>query len=191
MLMTLHTIVLAGGHSRRMGRDKAWIAYHGRPQWQHLLDLVEPLVQAAYLSLRPDQVSQFPPDTPHLLDAVPESGPLGGLLSALRYNPAATWLVLACDLPWLDRATLQYLIGCHDPTAAVTAFRSPGDGAPEPLIALWTPQARPALEQAAIHQQFGLRRLMRDLPVCLLDAPRPQALQNVNRPADYSPEGLP
>jgi molybdenum cofactor guanylyltransferase len=187
----MYALILAGGHSRRMGRDKAWLCYHEQPQWQHLHGLVSPLVEKTYLSLRADQVAQFPADRPHLVDVQSEIGPIGGLLTAWQHHPAGPWLTLACDLPWLDRATLSYLLQAYDTTQAITAFRSPEDGEPEPLIAIWGPGSRSGLLAAAASERYSLRRLMRQLPLKLIDAPDPQALRNVNRPEDYSASGRP
>jgi len=186
---TMQALILAGGHSRRMGQDKAWLTYHGEPQWLHLFALLRPLVDQVYLSLRADQVAQFPAETPYLVDQPSESGPMGGILTALRHASQAPWLVLACDLPWLDRSTLDFLLAARDPAHDLTAFRSPVDAEPEPLIAIWEPSCLSALERACAAEQYSLRRMMRQLRLNLIDAPNPQALRNVNRPEDYSASG--
>lgn len=185
----MQALILAGGYSRRMGQDKAWLRYHQQPQWLHLLSLLRPLADQVYLSLRADQVAQFSAETPYLVDHPRDIGPMGGILTALRHASQVPWLVLACDLPWLDRSTLDFLLAARDLGQDLTAFRSPADGEPEPLIAIWEPGCLPALEAACAAQQYSLRRLMRQLRLNLIDAPDPQALRNVNRPEDYSRPG--
>jgi molybdopterin converting factor small subunit len=91
--------------------------------------------------------------------------------------------VLACDLPYLDAATLRYLLQNRDPARSATAFRSAHDGLPEPLCAIYEPGGRPALETAAAQTSRPCpRRFLRQTAVALLDLPRPEALENVNTP---------
>ncbi|HNG90500.1 MAG TPA: NTP transferase domain-containing protein, partial [Saprospiraceae bacterium] len=97
-------LVLAGGRSLRMGRDKGSIPWHGRPQWAHVADLLQPLCQEVMISCRPEQAADFAP-YPTLPDTFAELGPYGALLSAFRRRPDAAWLVTACDLPLLDADT--------------------------------------------------------------------------------------
>ena len=53
----LYGLVLAGGRSTRMQRDKAALAYHGRTQLEWAMDLITPFVERAFVSVRPDQQS--------------------------------------------------------------------------------------------------------------------------------------
>jgi molybdopterin-guanine dinucleotide biosynthesis protein A len=187
----MNAILLAGGHSRRMGRDKAWLAYHGQPHWAYLHQLLTPLVETVYLSVRAGQIPAFPASVSCLPDKYPGIGPMGGILTAMQQDESSAWLVLACDLPWLDAPTLAELIAHRDPKASVTAFRSPVDGGIEPLVALWEPRSRAYLEQGLQAGRYSLRRALSAANVRLIDASDPQALRNVNSPSDYPSEGLP
>src|SRR6185437_11432310 len=113
---TLYGLVLTGGHSRRMHRDKALLEYAGRTQLQRALELLAPRVRESFLSVRADQQ-----DDParaghaHIVDLAPELGPIGGIQAALHAHPACAWLVLACDLPFLTAPTLDHLLARRDP----------------------------------------------------------------------------
>lgn len=121
----LHGLVLAGGRSVRMGRDKASLAYHGRPQAAHILDLLSAFCIRSYVSCRADQAAlEGLAGLPQLHDAHADMGPLAGILTAFEAHPEAAWLVVACDLPYLDRASLAALVAARDPSLAATAFAS-------------------------------------------------------------------
>src|SRR5437763_14441075 len=99
----LSGLVLAGGRSTRMRRDKAALAYQGQTQLERAMALLTALVARAFVSVRADQRrdplrARFAQST----DAHPNIGPLAGLLAPQAQHPAAAWLVLACDLPLLD-----------------------------------------------------------------------------------------
>lgn len=180
---SLRGVVLAGGRSLRMGQDKGSLAWHGRPQRDHLTDLLAPFCQEVYLSCRPDQVDMLAPART-LPDTFAELGPYGALLSAFRQNPDTAWLVVACDLPLLDAATLHFLVKNRHPRYLATAFRSPHDGLPEPLLSIWEPKAYAALLGLLAQGYSCPRKVLLQYPVHLLEAPDPAALTNVNTPEE-------
>lgn len=176
----LYGLVLAGGKSTRMGQDKGEMEYHGKPQREYMADLLGELCEEVYLSVRSDQNLE---STYSLLpDSFLGLGPLGGLLSAFREKPDVAWLVVACDLPLLDREAIGALIGARNTSTMATAFNSPVNEFPEPLIAIWEPRAyRVALEFLA--QGYSCpRKVLINSEVSLIDARRPETLMNVNRP---------
>jgi molybdopterin-guanine dinucleotide biosynthesis protein A len=178
----LYGLVLAGGKSTRMGQDKGEMEYHGKPHREYMGDLLGGVCEEVFLSVRPDQHLD---STYSLLpDSFLGLGPLGGLLSAFREKPDAAWLVVACDLPLLDRAAIDALISARNISSTATAFNSPVNEFPEPLIAIWEPRAyRTALEFLA--QGYSCpRKVLINSEVTLIDAQRPETLMNVNRPEE-------
>ncbi len=136
----LFGLVLAGGASTRMQRDKAALVYHDKPQLQWTYDLLLEHCTAAFVSVRPDQrLEPTRAALPQIVDRLPGSGPMAGITAALAEHPKAAWLVVACDLPFVDSATLGSLIAHRDPQRIATAYRSSHDGLPEPLCAIWEP----------------------------------------------------
>lgn len=186
MSAPLKGLVLAGGRSSRMGRDKAALEYAGRSQLERAFALLDPLVARCFVSVRADQQADpLRARFPQIVDAAPGlEGPAAGILSALRTDPAAAWLVLACDLPFLDAGTLQHLIARRDPTRIATAFRSSHDGLPEPLCAIYEPAALAALEAFVAGGRNCPRKFLIQSPALLLDQPRAEALDNVNTPTE-------
>src|SRR5262249_53177051 len=147
MTAALFGLVLTGGHSRRMHRDKAALEYAGQPQLARALTLLEPLVASLYVSVRPDQIGDPQRSAfPHIVDELPDAGPIGGFLAARRALSGVPCLVLACALPFPDASPPQPLIAERDPPRLATAFRSSHDGKPEPLCAIYEPASHAAID---------------------------------------------
>lgn len=181
----LSGLVLAGGRSSRMQEDKATLVFGRQPQLAEAYALVAPRVGRAFVSVRMDQ-RQEPVRArfPQVVDGSEGRGPIAGILAAQAFDPAAAWLVVACDLPLLDGATLDELIAGRDPARVATAFRSAHDGLPEPLCAIWEPASATLLSRWAASGQSCPRRFLMHHDARLLDAARPRALDNANTPQD-------
>lgn len=188
-------LVLAGGRSSRMGTDKATLAHpDGRPLARRTYDLLlEAGCALVVLSLRHDQ--EIPdgfsdlPDLVVVRDPVDSSGgPLVGMIAAMELRPAADWLVLACDLPRLDAATLNHLVSSKRPDEPFLSYRSEFDGLPEPLCGLYAPASLPLLRNT----EFRCPRKVLIRNECrLLDAVTPRALDNANTPEDWQQANTP
>lgn len=183
----LFGLVLTGGRSRRMQRDKAGLSYAGRPQLARAMDLLQPLVAKAFVSVRADQRTD-PARAGYetIADIHPDIGPIGGIHAALATHPERAWLVLACDLPFLDVATLQYLIARRARSRLATAYRSSCDALPEPLCAIFEPASGAAIEQWIAQAKRCPRSFLSQADVELLDLPNARALDNVNTVEEYS-----
>ncbi len=184
----VYGLVLAGGRSSRMQRDKATLEYRpGETQLDAAMKLLVGRVARSWLSVRADQ-QQDPVRAryPQIVDRGDVQGPIAGIVAALDAHPAAAWLVLAVDLPFLDARTLDALIASRAPDADATAFRSSHDGLPEPLCAIYEPRSR---EKLAAHIAGGRncpRKFLINANTRLLDQPDPRALDNINTVDEYS-----
>lgn len=186
MTEALRGLVLAGGRSTRMGRDKAVLAYHGRDQLQVAFELLGEVAGPNFVSVRVDQISDpVRARYAQVIDGTQGVGPIAGILAALRTRPAAAWLVLACDLPFLDAPTMRALIAGRDPSRVATAFRSAYDGLPEPLCAIWEPQCEPLLADFVAADKRCPRKFLLAHDACLIDLPRSNALDNINSTTEY------
>ncbi len=180
----LNGVVLAGGKSVRMGQDKSTMQWHGVEQKYYIAGLLKPLCAETFISYREEPQEDNSGYT-QVVDTYTGAGPYGAILSAFQKEPGAAWLVVACDLPLLDEATLEYLISNRNRTAIATTFESPHDGLPEPLITIWEPAAYPFL-LAQLEEGFKCPRkaLIKSDNVTILKAPDPVALMNANTPED-------
>ena len=179
-------LVLAGGRSTRMRTDKAALLYGGRSQLERAMELIAPHVERAYVSVRADQREDpLRARFPQIRDRHENLGPIAGLLAAQAAHPQAAWLVLACDLPLLDAATLAHLVRSRAPERCATAYRSSHDGLPEPLCAIWEPHSATPLAAYVARGRQCPRRFLLGADALVIDEPNPQALDNINTPEEY------
>ena len=187
MSAPLYGLVLAGGRSTRMGADKAALRYGGRTQLERAMELLGRHVQRAFVSVRAGQDDDaLRARYPRIADLHEGLGPIAGILAAQEAYPEAAWLVLACDLPLLDEATLAGLVRARDPARAATAYRSSHDGLPEPLCAIYEPMSHPALAACVAQGRNCPRKFLIGAGIPLLDPGAAGALDNVNTPGDYA-----
>ena len=179
-------LVLAGGRSSRMHRDKAALAYHGRSQLATTFGLLESVVDRCYVSVRADQIEEpLRKGYPQIVDAQGPGGPINGILAAQQQHPQAAWLVLACDLPFLDRASLVHLLGHRDRSRVASAFRSSHDGLPEPLCAVYEPAAAEVLPHFVAQGGRCPRKFLITHEAMLIEPLSPTALDNINSAQEY------
>ncbi|HEY4151259.1 MAG TPA: NTP transferase domain-containing protein [Chitinophagaceae bacterium] len=181
----LKGLVLAGGKSVRMGgKDKGRMEWHGKEQRYYIADVLKEYCDEVYISCRPEQQDEIDPSRLILPDSYTGMGPYGAILSAFRAQPGTAWLVVACDLPLLNTVTLDYLTAHRNSDGIATAFASPYDGLPEPLITIWEPNSYPLL-LSQLEQGFTCpRKALIHFGIELLTAPDPDALLNMNSPED-------
>ena len=191
MKSQLHGLLLAGGRSSRMGRDKASLVVgdRGLSQAAYTLALLQRFCAQTYLSLRNEQdIPRGAEGVPVLRDESAAEGPMAGLLAAFRQAPDAAWLALACDLPFVHAGLLARLIERHEmePTLPFVVFAAATGGEPEPLCAIYGPPAGPILARYAARGQFSPRRIMIEESALLLELEDAAALRNVNTPQELA-----
>ncbi len=184
-MTALYGLVLAGGRSTRMQADKAALAYAARPQLAEAFDLVARHTERSFVSVRADQVGEpLRAAYPQVVDGDVGRGPIAGILAAQARHPECAWLVVACDLPQLDDATLEDLLRRRDPGRQATCYASAHDGLPEPLCAVYEPASRAPL---LAHVEAGRdcpRKFLMSHDVRVLEPRHGAALDNANTPED-------
>jgi len=182
----LNGLVLAGGKSLRMGNPKDKINWHGKEQRYYAADLLAPFCENVFISCRQDQLEHFDTDYNALTDTFLNMGPFGGILSALLAQRDKAWLVVACDLPLLDKNSLEFLIRSRDAEKAATTYKSPFDGLPEPLITIWEPKSYPLLLNFLGLGNTCPRKVLMNSDTLILKPNNPDALMNVNTPEEMT-----
>jgi molybdopterin-guanine dinucleotide biosynthesis protein A len=181
----LQGLVLTGGRSSRMQADKAALAYGTRPQLAEAYELLARHVNKAWVSVSGEQAGEpLRAGFPQIADGASGQGPIAGIIAAQAKIPDAAWLVLACDLPQLDDATLAELVARRDPQRVATAFRSRHDGLPEPLCAIYEPASRAAILAQVAEGRHCPRKFLMTHDARIIDPVTPTALDNANTPED-------
>jgi len=108
-LPRVSAVILAGGQSRRMGRDKAFIEFEGAPLIARVIERVKPVCSEVIIVANDvDAYAHF--GVRVVGDAYPGKGSLGGTFSGLQVAREDYALAVACDMPFLNAALLRYLI---------------------------------------------------------------------------------
>jgi molybdenum cofactor guanylyltransferase len=157
---TLSAVLLAGGESRRMGRDKATVLFRGKPLWEIQLDLLRKLAPPEiFVSARTDP-SWRPADVEFIADAPPSRGPLSGLVASTAKMRATHLLALAVDMPFMTEKFLRYLCEQIEPRVGVVPKI---DNRAEPLAAIYPREAEIDFRDALVGADFSLQTLVRQL----------------------------
>jgi len=185
MTKSIFGLVLAGGESRRMGRDKALLERDGKTQLAHIVELLEGCVDKVFVSTRADQNKDEERGRfEQVVDRYDDLGPVAGILSALDEYPEVDWLVVACDLPNIDEATIRHLLKHSRGEQPFTAYSSSYDGLPEPLCAVYHSGCADIVRRFVDDGVNCPRKILIRSDTHLLEQPDPRALDNVNTPDD-------
>lgn len=177
--------ILAGGHSRRMGRPKEGVVlWDGRPMIEHVVDAMQAVCRQVVIV---GACRGWTPEPPiiRLDDRQPDRGPLGGIETLLASGLASRYLVVGCDQPLLTPEMLRLLVNPADPD--IPCFLRAENGAeldpfPGYFPAAWLSVARAGLQQGLL----GLRDAIRGdrMQWVALAETLQRGTGSVNTPAD-------
>lgn len=183
----LNALILAGGKSSRMGKDKGALEYHGKPQVQFLKEILAPFCDDVFVSCRNDQIEKSHLSVENLItDRFLDMGPLGGISSALMANQNCGWLVVACDLPYLNKESIETLIQHRNPYKLATTFMNYEVNRLEPLCSIYEPHIFPRMMQYLGQFKTCPQKVLRNSNVELLDLGDRISLENVNTPSEFN-----
>jgi molybdopterin-guanine dinucleotide biosynthesis protein A len=140
-------VILAGGASRRLERNKALERIGGQTLVERVIDSIVPLTTEVLVVVgEPEQATalHLPPAVRAVSDRYPGRGSLGGIFTGVDAAAERWSLVVACDMPFLNRDLLRQLI---DETSNVDAVVPCLEGQPEPLHALYSKACLAPTEQ--------------------------------------------
>ncbi|MCH8819841.1 MAG: molybdopterin-guanine dinucleotide biosynthesis protein B [Acidobacteria bacterium] len=180
--------VLIGGKSRRMGYPKHLIETNGKTWIQRTVEVLVPLTSQVVVAGGTSEMSK----AVHLADVPDVHGPMAGVLSAMRWAPHASWLVVACDLPLLSGPALEWLLSTRSPGVWATLPQFKGSGRRlESLLAHYDYRARQLIEDLATQDEFSLSQLGSHQKVITPDPPLAlaPAWQDVDTPAQLEQVG--
>src|SRR5580658_1040511 len=181
--------VLAGGRSSRMGREKALLDVGGVPLIVRTARLVESVAGSATVVGQTARIQAL--GLHAVADDWPGAGPLGGIATALRVSRAPWSLVVACDLPYLTRPWMEYLVSRALASDADAVIAMNASGA-EPLCAAYRESAEPAIRSAVSQGNLKVRRMLENLRGEVIEPGEWKRFdsdgylfKNMNSPEDY------
>ena len=178
-------VLLAGGRSTRMGRDKALLGVADALLWQrqHAV-LVQAGAVEVFVSAREEQTWAVGPNV--VRDSFPDCGPLGGIVAAADRATCSHLAVLAVDLPLIEASWFSGLLAESGANSGVVARQSGSGGFFEPLAAIYPHGFFGMAREALINEDFSMQRLVRAavarglLSVHVLSAPESGLFMNWN-----------
>ena len=179
-------IILAGGKSSRMGKDKVFLSYQGKMLIQHSLDLAQAVCAQVLISANGQGFDRF--HLPIVRDEIGGCGPIGGIYSTLKHADLGWNFVLSCDTPFVSREVVERLImNIADFDCIVPIHGS----LKEPLVALYHKKANPKIKKFISKGVFKLKVLVTELNTKLVDVSDlvekdPKLFQNFNFPDDLN-----
>ncbi|HZR06327.1 MAG TPA: molybdenum cofactor guanylyltransferase [Candidatus Udaeobacter sp.] len=187
--MNISAVLLAGGESRRMGRDKATLRFRGKPLWQIQLELLRKLEPTEiFVSARTGPVWR-PPDVQFVADDPPSRGPMSGLAVSLAQMRTSHLLALAIDMPFMTEKYLEFLCNRIEPGRGLIAKI---EDRFEPLAAIYPREALANIQSALTGLDLSLQtmasRLVAEGKVRVISVtPQERKLfQNLNERADLA-----
>lgn len=178
-------ILLAGGASRRMGQDKAFLDWQGQPLVAHIAGQLRRICADLIIGANDSAKFAFLA-APVIADRSLGQGPLMGLASCLAASRFDRNLVVACDMPRLNSVSARLLLSMADGFDAVVPRGA--DGRPEPLFAVYRKSCLPALEKVLAHGGRRFTDLLEQVQVRWVESSELFGLElhNLNTPEEYS-----
>ncbi|MBY0576613.1 MAG: molybdenum cofactor guanylyltransferase [Gallionellaceae bacterium] len=163
MITDCTAIVMAGGDSQRMGRDKANVMLGDKTLLQSVIATMRQLFPQVIVSVRQPRAGI---DLPQVCDEQPDGGPLAGLVASLRQITTPWAFMMACDMPFVVPEVVELLAGYRLRHQAVVPVVH---GHPQPLAAFYAASCLVPLHASLAAQQKSLRGALQQLEVRYVD----------------------
>ena len=179
-------ILLAGGKSERMGREKGFIRVGDSMMYQFPLNVLESLCHKILISTR----KQLEIEEAHeqVKDLISDIGPMGGLYTCLKHSETDLNLVVPYDLPLVNRELFLHLLKHVDGYDIVIAAKEPGK--PEPLCGIYRKTVLPVMQTMIHEKNYAIHQLLTRVNsnILIVDHTLPffheKLFINVNSPSD-------
>lgn len=163
--MDATVILLAGGKSSRMGRDKGLIELEGKPMIQHLIDRARALQLPILIVANNSEYAQF--GLPVFADEIENKGPMGGIYTGLLHSSSDLNLVISCDAPYVSLELMKQLLEvAHENRMEITV---PKHGQLHPLIAVYRRNVLDRVKSAIDVQDLKVLNMLNRAKTGILD----------------------
>ncbi len=182
MRMDATAIIMAGGKSRRMGRDKSMLAVNGEPVIKHIFKQLYPHFNQVLVSS--DEVSRYSfLGVKVVPDEDANKGPLMGIASALRVSANQVNFVIACDIPEVDIGFVRQMVRESKNFDAVVPQAGPSRY--DPLFAIYKKNTLVVIDKAIASGNYRIIDPLRYCKVNYINLAYGQQLKNLNTMKDY------
>lgn len=183
-------IILSGGKSSRMGKEKGLVDFQGKPLISHAIHTLAPLVDSIIIGAN-NEIDVYKKFGYRIVeDEIKGVGPIGGLLSTLQHSSSERNFVISCDMPFLNSELLNFLFQSMHEFDVVLAMHD-GDKI-EPLCGIYSKRIIPEIQTAIKNGKYKLLDLFKKVhfkSVMIHDALpfySDNLFYNINRPEDIT-----
>lgn len=177
-------IILSGGKSKRMGKDKATMKIDGLKMIDRIINKLNPFFDEIIISISSKKHITETPNIKMIYDKKLNQGPLMGLYSSLSESSNHVNFVIACDIPFIDIEFVNRLLsGSVEYEISVPSFSK---NRFEPLYAMYTKSCLSQLENLIKNKQFKLSALIKNCNSEIITMHKPDWYYNLNTPDDFS-----
>ncbi len=180
-MVTISGVVLAGGKSRRFGRDKGLYPFRGVPLVKNALDILQPLCDEVLISTNdPESYKSF--DVKTIMDIYTDCGPLGGIHSGLTHADGDLIALIPCDTPFVPSSLYTFLlhhIGSHQ------AIMPTHGKYTEPMCAIYAKNCLDQIEQAMAEKRYKILDALKTIDASFINVEdqaffEPDIFHNIN-----------
>jgi molybdenum cofactor guanylyltransferase len=176
-------IILSGGKSSRMGRDKALIRFRGKLLINYATELMHELADEIIISTNNEDYKKL--NFPIVADNYKNVGPLGGIEASLRLSGNKLNLIAPCDNPFLTKELFHLLLNKIDGFDAAVP-RNP-KGKIEPLTACYSKEVLPVIVEQIEKGDFKVQNFLKQIRTAYVDTN--YTFENFNAPGDLNGYG--
>lgn len=157
-------IVLSGGKSSRMGREKGLCTLNGKPLIEYAVEVLLEVCDKVIISANSDDYEYL--ELPVVKDIVIGVGPIGGLVSALQFSKTEDNFVLSCDMPFVSKELVRYILSESKEYQAIIPINN---GFTEPLCAYYRKDVAKIFEIAINQGVYKIQKVIRGADVNFLN----------------------
>lgn len=179
-------IVLSGGKSRRMGKEKGLCLLQGKPLIEYSIDLLKQFCDNIIVSTNSDSYDYLGHQI--IRDEITGIGPAGGIYSCLQASGNHDNFVLSCDIPMISIELIRYILSHDD--KKMDAVIPTINGFQEPLCALYRKNCLLAFKESIIQGQYKIQNILKKVNVSFVELSTENefgsqnSFTNVNTPED-------
>ncbi|WP_318614871.1 molybdenum cofactor guanylyltransferase [Sporosarcina sp. YIM B06819] len=178
-------VVLAGGLSLRFGSPKAFAKLDNRYFYERATEALKAHCDEVIIVTRRELLECFPEGITAITDIIDYKGlgPLAGILSAMESVEADRYIVLPCDMPYVDEAVIGKLLLQHEQRVTAVVV----DGRQHPLVSIWDSRVKGNLQEALDNGQLRVMPVLAKSGVRWIDGglltdDEKRVFTNVNTP---------
>ncbi|HMR86720.1 MAG TPA: molybdenum cofactor guanylyltransferase [Saprospiraceae bacterium] len=172
-------VVLMGGKSSRMGRDKSLLEIEDQPLYKIAGQKLSIYCNQVFLSVNEQQKAENTYEYPCITDQYEAQGPIGAMLSCM-HKLEKSILFLACDMPFISSDDIKTLIDKRDKNHICTSFFHPEKQIYEPLLSIWETASLPLLETYFANGNRSLQKFLGQQNIHKLNILNPENFKNIN-----------